>query len=320
MIARRRAGAKTFVEPRGFVRDFRISGGRVYLRKTGNSAAIDRALFVEIAVWLSFTLIVWARGAVARVLRPGPAILFVPDTPHARYMIRAAATWAGLRRVTDAASADAACYFDDSTIAWAPPPPLARHFNFGCADISKSRVAQAFETAFGYPLRIDPATWSGPAVAKSEVNGAHDGRIVTCPCDPEPGLVYQRLVDTVGDDGLAEDLRVSCVAGRVVNVVVKRRPAAARFLPPNATAVAADPATLFDAGELAGIARFCAVMGADWCALDVLRDRHDGRIYIVDLNKTDAGPVIALPLREKLASTARLASALHALIASGVPF
>jgi hypothetical protein len=43
--------------------------------------------------------------------------------------------------------------------------------------------------------------------------------------------------------------------------------------------------------------------------MDILRDR-DGRIYIVDVNKTDAGPIIALPLGEKLASTAILADAL----------
>lgn len=229
-------------------------------------------------------------------------------------MVRAAATWARLRVTCNAAAADAAFYFDDATIATQPPPPTQRHFNFGCGDISKSRVARTFEAAFGYPLAIDPLNWCGPAVAKSEANGAHDGHIVDCPCPPVAGLVYQRLVDTVAADGFAGDLRVSCVGGVVINVVVKRRAAAARFLPPNATAVAAEPATIFSADERAGIARFCVAMGADWCGLDILRDRHDRRIYIVDLNKTDAGPVIALPLRGKLASTARLAAALRALV------
>ncbi len=39
-----------------------------------------------------------------------------------------------------------------------------------------------------------------------------------------------------------------------------------------------------------------------------------GRIYIVDVNKTDVGPVIALSLRDKLASTNALAKALIALL------
>ena len=314
LIARRQRRAKAFVEPKGFVRDFKISGGRVYLRKTGNSAALDARLLREVATWLAFTGLVGLRGLAVRARRRGPRLVFVPDVPHARYMVRAAATWAGMRGTNDPATADAAFYFDDATIAAPPPPPAQRHFNFGCGDISKSRVAQVFEASFGYPLTIDPLSWRGPAVAKSETNGAHDGHIVDCPCLPVPGLVYQRLVDTVAADGFAEDLRVSCVGGVVINVVVKRRAVAVRFLPPNATAVAADPATIFSDAERAGIARFCVAMSADWCGLDILRDRHDGRIYIVDLNKTDAGPVIALPLRDKLASTARLAAALRALV------
>ncbi len=60
------------------------------------------------------------------------------------------------------------------------------------------------------------------------------------------------------------------------------------------------------------------MIGADWCALDILRDR-DGRIYVVDVNKTDAGPIIALPMIEKLRSTAMLARALERMIAAPAP-
>nr|QQZ51201.1 hypothetical protein JKL49_08855 [Phenylobacterium glaciei] len=48
--------------------------------------------------------------------------------------------------------------------------------------------------------------------------------------------------------------------------------------------------------------------------MDILRDQPSGRIYIVDVNKTDVGPVIALSLRDKLASTEALAKALIALL------
>ena len=301
-------------EPSGFIGDFRISGGRVYLRKTGNSAALDRKLFVEVATWLSFTLLVWARGALARTTRPRRAIVFVPQEPHARYMVRAAASWAGLHVVDDPAKADAAMFFDDATISLAPAPPLPRHLNFGCGDISKSHVAKVFEAVFGYGLAIDPRRWSGAAVAKSEVNGAHDGGIVACPCEPLPDRVYQRLIDTVGDDGLAEDLRTSCIGGRVVNVIVKRRPAEARFLPPNTSARLTAPHLVYTPAEIEQLEAFVAAIRADWCGLDVLRDRSDGRIYVVDVNKTDAGPVIALSLREKIACVSGLAAALRALV------
>lgn len=42
--------------------------------------------------------------------------------------------------------------------------------------------------------------------------------------------------------------------------------------------------------EQTRIARFAAAMRLDFKGLDVLRDRGDGRIYIVDANKTDTGP------------------------------
>lgn len=59
---------------------------------------------------------------------------------------------------------------------------------------------------------------------------------------------------------------------------------------------------------------FTEKLGLDWGGLDVLRDLDDGRIYIVDANKTDMGPPLALPLREKLRATHMLASALDAHI------
>lgn len=40
-----------------------------------------------------------------------------------------------------------------------------------------------------------------------------------------------------------------------------------------------------------------------------------GRIYIVDVNKTDVGPIIALPLAEKIQATQLLADALTEMIA-----
>ena len=77
------------------------------------------------------------------------------------------------------------------------------------------------------------------------------------------------------------------------------------------------PAEIFSADEIAAIGRFCAAMRLDWGGLDILRDRADGRIYVVDVNKTDVGPVIALSLPEKLRSVALLASALRALVEAG---
>ena len=42
--------------------------------------------------------------------------------------------------------------------------------------------------------------------------------------------------------------------------------------------------------EAEKIRLFCERMKLDYCELDVLRDKNNGRIYIVDANSTPAGP------------------------------
>jgi hypothetical protein len=295
------------------VGDFELTRGRVTLRATGNSAAVDRALLAEVAIWVTCYLAV-RFCALRHVGRRRPAIWFTPAVPHPRYMVRIAALWAGIRVARSPAAADVAFFFDDATVSAPPPPCHARALNFACANISKSHVAAVFTQVFGYPLALDPAAWHGPAVEKSEANGTHDGRIVACPTPARPGYVYQHAIDNVAG-GISTDLRTHVVGGRVVAVWAKRRAAAARFRPANLSAALVDPASVFSAPEIARIEALAAAMGADWAGLDVLRDRRDGRIYVVDVNKTDAGPIIALPLQDKLRSIAILGQALTALVA-----
>lgn len=303
--------------PRGFrLGDYIIGRGTVTLRKTGNTVAFDRRLLAEVAGWLLFQAMV----LVHRLGRPRSrhSIWFTPDVPHPRYMVRAAALWAGIGIAASAEAATASFYFEDATCGRVLAAPPGSSFNFTCHDISKSRVAAVFADTFGYPLSVDPRTHQGPAVEKAERNGAHDGRIVDCPREPLAGKTYQRLIDTADADGAVIDLRTPCVGGRPVVVWVKHRPAAARFLAPNTSVVRSRPDEIFSAAELDRIAAFTRAMGADWCSLDILRDR-DGRIYVVDLNKTDAGPIVALSLGEKLAGVTMLSAALEELLARAAP-
>lgn len=300
------------VPPALILGDFELARGRVTLRATGNSAAIDRALLAEVGIWVTCYLAV--RVAALRHLgRPRPAIWFAPVVPHPRYMVRIAALWAGIGIAASPGEADAAFFFADTTVSVPPPPGHGHALNFACGDISKRHVAAVFAQVFGYPLALDPATTAGPLLEKSDANGTHDGRIVAGPTPARPGFVYQRVVDTVAG-GFSTDLRTHVVGGRVVAVWVKRRAAAHRFEPANLDARLVDPASVFSPAEIDRIAAFAAAMGADWAGLDILRDRGDGRIYIVDVNKTDAGPIIALPFRHKLRSIALLAAALTALV------
>lgn len=292
--------------------DFHFAGGRVKVRTTGADLALDRALLGDVGLWLAYYLPVRLKGLVTAVARPGPRIWFAPDAPRPWYLLGLAACWAGVRIARSPGEADAAVYFEDVTIAAPPACDLPRQFNFACGDVSKSRVAAVFEQVFGYPLAVDPTTWQGPAVEKGEGNGAHDGRIVQCPCPAQPGRVYQRVVDTVEDDHVV-DLRTPCVGGAPVLTFIKRRPARDRFANYNASVSLHRPEELFSPQELAVIERFCAAMNLDWGGLDILRDRADGRLYIVDVNKTDMPP-LRLPWRQKMEAIARLAKAFLVMV------
>jgi hypothetical protein len=52
------------------------------------------------------------------------------------------------------------------------------------------------------------------------------------------------------------------------------------------------------AEEIRNIRKFARSIGLDYGELDVLRDRDDGRTYIVDANKTPTGPSYRLPSAE----------------------
>ena len=294
--------------------DFHFESGRVKVRTTGADLALDRGLLIDVALWLAYYVPVRLKGLWTIVTRPGPKVWFAPDTPRPWYLIWLAACWSGVRFVRSPDKADAAFYFEDVTIGSPPAGALARQYNFACTDVSKTHVARVFEEVFGYPLTVDPANWRGPAVEKGEDNGAHDGRLVQCPCPALPGRVYQRVIDTVDGDHVV-DLRTPCVGGAPALVFIKRRPVQDRFANYNSSVALHRPEDLFSPAELATIGRFCAAMKLDWGGLDILRDKADGRLYVVDVNKTDMPP-LRLPWLQKMDAVAKLAKALTTMINS----
>jgi hypothetical protein len=285
--------------------DWRWNGVRV--RKTGAWVPFDFAHLHEVGVWLVFFVCVLLAGRPDK----GPIVRFVPDTPRPWYLIWPALRLAGGRPARPGEQGDITMHFSDETVSTSIGGNEADTWNGQALDLSKSRVAAVFEDVFGYPLALDPLRGSGLAVEKGEANGVHDGRIVMLPCAPVQGKVYQRLVDAAAEDGMVEDLRTPTVAGKPVCVFVKRRPPERRFSNDNIACPLKEATQVFSAEELAGIGRFCRALNLDWGGLDVLRDRANGRIYIVDVNRTDMGPPIAMTLREKIKSTRLLAQALR---------
>lgn len=167
----------------------------------------------------------------------------------------------------------------------------AAGINGRCCDITKSRIADIFAEVAGYELRVDPLRHEGEMVCKSEANSTHDGAVVVGPLTAtEPDRAYQRLIDNRHDGKTAVDLRPCVVGDEIPFTYVKYRPLADRFSDRFSHVVAQRTETIFSAGEITLILRFCRRIGLDLGELDVLRDRTDGRIYIVDVATTPNSP------------------------------
>jgi hypothetical protein len=174
-----------------------------------------------------------------------------------------------------------------------------RVLNARCTDIRKSTVARHFRAVFGYALEIDPYTYTGTIVRKSEKNGARDETLLQGPLEEiEPGYLYQRFVSYPTPTGMAE-WRLFIVGRKPAAVYRLCAPPDNRFKAgrhPEMTTIEES----FSAHECAKIAQFCESIGLDFGNVDVLRDPEDGRIYISDCNNTPTGPSWKLPLRDQL--------------------
>jgi hypothetical protein len=127
----------------------------------------------------------------------------------------------------------------------------------------------------------------------------HDGRVIELPIsNPEPGKVYERLIDNQASDETVVDLRLVHVLGQFPAAYEKYRPIQTRFDVENSFAKIVAPDQALSTGELFGINEFCISIGLQYGELDILRDRHDGRIYIIDSNNTPWGPPIGMSRSE----------------------
>jgi len=293
--------------------DFKFVDGAILIKKTGHTVPARWGLAHDVFAWLSFYVLAQSWRTWRRITgHRRPTIAFYPDKPRPWYFIWPVMHAAGAKLIDEVGEADIVFQFEDATTTRNEPPavrPGARLVNFACEDVSKTHVANTFARVAGYDLSVDPASHAGPMVEKSELNAAHDGRIIEGPVRPQPDKTYQRVVDNEIEGGLVEDLRCCIVGGEPTVVFRKRRPLERRFLNENTEVVLDQPAAVYTADELDVIRAFARELGLDWGGVDVLRDRGSGRIYIVDANKTDMGPPLALMLGDKLKSTRRMARA-----------
>lgn len=225
---------------------------------------------------------------------PKKTILFYPDVPKYYYILYTISHALGYSMTNDPSRpADIAVAFKDITVR-APDSAEEklreryRLINGGSRDISKEKVEEVFRDVFGYGMRIDPRTFHGECVQKSNENATHDGKVVQCPREPEAGYVYQKLVDNrVGDD--VYDIRAE-IAGQTIPFVLCRTRSIRDRFDNTETARIVETREYLSEGEVGKVLLFCKKIGLEWGELDLLRDRNDGKLYVVDANNTTGGP------------------------------
>jgi len=92
--------------------------------------------------------------------------------------------------------------------------------NAGCVNTLKDFVEERYRKFFKRNTFVDPYQYKGDLVRKSNLNGTHDGMIVTGPLEPEPGFVYQRYYDTF-DGKYYIDVRIPVIFGKIPFIVLK---------------------------------------------------------------------------------------------------
>jgi len=192
---------------------------------------------------------------------------------------------------------DVVIHFEDTTFGRHLPVMAElqeKHhvINAACTDISKERVDAVFSEVFGYSSFVDPRTYPGTYVRKSNLNTTHDGKPMQGPTAPEEGYIYQMLINSDCQDGLCREMRVIVIGGKIVVMFYRYRYAHSRFSHV-CKSEWVEPDTALNKEDQAKILSFCDKFGLEYGELDVLR-HEDGRIYILDANNTPAAPVSGL--------------------------
>lgn len=234
---------------------------------------------------------------------PPKKILFYPDRAVVNNPIFLMMYVLGYKAVFDINDDYAiAMRWEDSTFKLLNPElvQIAKHkkvVNLHCTDISKQRVDEAFRQVFGYGTEIDPLTFEGIALRKGNMNYKKDGQQIQCPIDSkEEGYIYQIVINNQFDEKYVMDYRVPVFNGVIPVVYQKLIAIEQRFTDITEKAYVKEPQEVFSMEEMDKIAALCKLMKVEYAELDILRNKDDGKIYIVDVNDTPG----ALPGNKRL--------------------
>jgi hypothetical protein len=169
--------------------------------------------------------------------------------------------------------------------------PNIRVVNLNSRDISKVFVDEVHNRVFGYSTIVNPLEYNGQIVKKNDINAKHDGEILQGPLkEVEDGFIYQKLIDNTHGDNLVMDYRVPIVNKTLDFIYLKYRNQSVRFTNSTQKTDLVGINEVFSDSEIEYIDAFCRKIKLDYGELDILRDKNDGKIYIVDVNNTPQGP------------------------------
>lgn len=306
----------------GHFRGVRIRKGVVTFPHTGTEIPLNGTFFKGAIPVVRFNgfLLAQRLGRVLMGRRTRSTLAFYPQPSGPWYNAWLAARMGGLRIIRSSQEADVVFVFDDKTEsdtgAELAPSLKAKAINHRIDDISKTHVGEVFREVFGYSVDIDPLTYQGQAVQKSDINATHDGKVIECPLSPDivrEDSVYQKLIESDFTERGAEDLRMAYVGREIPVVFRKFKILEKRFGTDYAHVEVWTADEAFSKEEQTQLVSFCDAMGLDFGAVDVMRDKHDGRIYVVDVNKT-CMPVLCLSQKSQRAVFRLIGDALVRLV------
>lgn len=250
-----------------------------------------RAIHYEL--WVRYTCSRRYRHA-RKLGRPLKTMLIYPALPKYYYALYTICHQLGYGVTSDPSQPyDAAFYFKDVTTRGKDPvEDVIRKktylINGSARDISKEKVEEIFSEVFGYSTFVDPRTFRGECVQKSSENATHNGKVVRCPREPAPGYIYQKLINNQDGDRVS-DIRIKICGQNIPFATYRTRSVHDRF-DNTETATVVPVEKFLTPDEIRKVLAFSDKLGLDFGALDCLRDRDDGKLYIVDANLTIGSP------------------------------
>lgn len=170
----------------------------------------------------------------------------------------------------------------DIAIYWSYHKSVAQHgvsewfYNYGCTDVSKTRIDNVFKTN----LIVNPETYTGKVVRKTEDQCSLDEVVIDCPAPSETGYIYRRFINTF-EDNKPTDLRMFYFGS--VFFICKKTYLGDMFDRHNYVWELVTNDVIPQLKRLEIISN-CYRMGFHIGEIDILRDSNSGECFVIDIN------------------------------------